>query len=457
MTGNAGRRLRLDRRLHGTEREYSKRPYGVVLTSINPRKDQMTFQGPRSGRTIPIAHPYLGPNSWIRVMPERTTRMVINSRADSGEPFVVAYLAEESSQGQLDSTYEQNQFYYRRLREGEVSIASPGIAEQHFAQGGTMSLRAGPLTQVMSVERLDIVTKAPTVITRALDHTFNEVSSEIRFGVTKRINSQDSTQDRFIKITPEGESTQVFAKEYLRNVQSKASPFTLVDHREGHVIDDSGEEETSDVTGKKLRSRTKFGTVNARDALAEVDVDGNISVKLPTGASYGFSLEVEETDAKVIVGRDELHNVGRNLMFDVDQRASVEATDISMEAQNTTSITSTGAITVEGRSTFDATITAAFSVAAASLSLAASSGGIGVSSSGGISLGTTDGSPISGGQVIRGGALNDIWQLLLTPAYSALPSGSTVQNAALAVANRTVITALIGALGGVLSSTSSTT
>jgi len=306
--------------------------------------------------------------------------MIINSRADSGEPFVAAYIAEDSSQAQIDSTYERNQFYYRRLREGEISLASPGIAEQHMARGGTVSHRAGPLTQVMSVERLEIVSKAPTVITRALDHTLNEISSEIRFGVAKRVNTRDSTQDKFIKVTPEGTATPVFAKEYLRNVQSKASPFTLVDHREGHVIDDSGEEATSSVTGKKLRSRTKWGTANARDALAEVDVNGNINVKIPSGASYGLNVEVEETDAKIILGRDELHNVGRNLLFDVTQSATVTAQSISLEASTTIEMDATTQmsgtspiIQFMADTTFSAISTGAAILGGASVALASSS------------------------------------------------------------------------------------
>jgi hypothetical protein len=384
--------------------------------------------------------------------------MIINSRADSGEPFVAAYMAEGSSQNRIDSTYERNAFYYRRLREGEISIASPGIAEQHFAQGGTLSLRAGPLTQVMDVERLEIASKAPTVIIRSLDNTVNEVTSEVRFGVVKR-SLDDGTQDRYIKISEE-DGTQTFAKEYLRNVQSRVSPFDLVDHREGHVIDDGGEEETSSVTGKKLRSRTRWGTANAREALAEVDIDGNVNLKLPGGASYGFNLEVEDTDAKVIVGRDELHNVGRNLMLDVVQSASLEARDISTEAENTTAITSTGAITIVGRSTMMATITGALTATAASIALAASSGGgIGISSGGSVSLGSSDGSSpsLATGQIIRGGALNDSWLPILTGAYLGLPSGTSAQNAILATANRAAIQTLIGALGGALSSTSSTT
>lgn len=378
--GDAGRRLSLARRLYGTEREYSRRPYGVVITSTNPRRDQMTFEGPRAGRTIPIAHPYLGPNSWIRIMPERTTRLIINSRADSGEPFGAAYLAEASSQGQLDATYESNQFYYRRLREGEISMASPGIAEQHLARGGTMSLRAGPLTHVMSVERLDITSKAPTVITQALDNHYDQISSETRFGVVKR-RGADSTQDKYIQVTPTGTSDPIFAKEYLRNVSCKATPFILVDHREGHVVDDSGEEETSVVTGKKLRARTRWSTKDSQDSVWEVDEEGNYNIKLPGGASYGFNLEVERTDAKVIVGRDEMHTIGRNLLFDVTETATVEARNIEMTAQQNISMEAliqimqeSVDIQMQGTATIGLT-SAAITLAAGQIAMATTGGG----------------------------------------------------------------------------------
>tara|TARA_R100001132_G_C3267735_1_gene90242 strand:+ start:243 stop:1640 length:1398 start_codon:yes stop_codon:yes gene_type:complete len=339
-SGRAARILHHNAQREASNEAYATRPYGVVLVNTNPEKDQITFDGPRSGRTIPITHPYLGPNSWIRVMPERTTRMIVNSRVDGGEPYVSAYLAENSSQSRLTATYDDSQFYYRRLREGEISLASPGIAEQHLAQGGTMSLRAGPLTHVMSVEGLDIVSKAPTVITRSLDHFYGTVSSEVRFGVVKRFNESDSTQDKFIKVTPTNTEGSVFAKEYLRNIQSKASPFTLVDHREGHVISDSGEEETSSVTGKKLRSITRWGSATSQDTVAEVDEEGNVSVAIPSDSSYGLSINVEQTDITIVLGRDEVHNVGRNVLYDVDSTVSFESTDFLAEPSNSFSVDS---------------------------------------------------------------------------------------------------------------------
>jgi hypothetical protein len=338
---SAGREVQIQRRLHGTDVEYAKRPYGAVLISTNPQRDQITFEGPRSGRTIPISHPYLGPGSWIRVMPERATRLIVNSRADSGEPFISAYVAEASSQGQIDSTYRDNNFYYRRLREGEIDVSSNGLAQTHWAQGGTLSHRAGPLTSIMSVEKLEINSKAPTIIQRTLDNEVSEISSEIRFGVVKRVNSTDETQDKYVRIQPEGASSRVFAKEYLRNIASKAPPYTLVDHREGHVIDNDGEEMESDVTGKKLRSRTVYGTVQSEQTLVELDEEGNVNVMLPSNASYGVNIDVERTDVKITVGRDEQHNIGRNLLMDVENTATISADDIKMDGQNSIVMNST--------------------------------------------------------------------------------------------------------------------
>lgn len=331
-----GRQIQLGRRLRGPESQYALRPYGIAITATNPEADEITFVGPRGGRTIPITHPYLGPNSWIRVMPERTTRAILDSRSDSGESFIAAYHAEQASVPRLNATYRDSRFYYRRLREGEIAIASPGIAEQHFASGGSLSHRAGPLTHIMNVERLEINAKAPTIIHRTLDNDVTDISSETRFGVVKRTSDTDRTQDIYVKITPDGGTDEVFAKEYLRNVSSKGPPYTLVDHREGHVIENDQSEPTSSVTGKKLRSRTKFGTSRLEEATLEVDVEGNMNVSLPDNASYGVNLNVNRTDLKVILGRDEQHNVGRNLLYDVSQTALITAdTKIALACDNT--------------------------------------------------------------------------------------------------------------------------
>lgn len=338
---SAGSEIQLQKRMNGPDLEYSKRPYGAVLTSTNPQRDQISFEGPRAGRTIPISHPYLGPGSWIRVMPERATRLIVNSRADSGEPFVSAYVAETSSQGQIDSTYRDSNFYYRRLREGEIDVSSNGLAQTHWAQGGTLSHRAGPLTSILSVEKLELNSKAPTIIQRTLDNEISEISSEIRFGVVKRVNSTDETQDKYVRIQPEGASSRVFAKEYLRNITSKAPPYTLIDHREGHVVDNEGSEMTSDVTGKKLRSRTLYGTVQSEQTLVEVDEEGNVNLMVPSDASYGVNVDVERTDLKITTGRDEQHNIGRNLLMEVENTATVTADDIKMDGQNSIILKST--------------------------------------------------------------------------------------------------------------------
>jgi len=323
----AGRIIRDARRLYATELQYSTRPYGVVTTATNPQTDQITYTGPRAGRTVPITHPYLGPSSWIRVMPERSTRMILDSRADSGETFTTAYMAEDAAERLIRATYEDNRFFYRRLQESEIEITSRGLASAHFAEDGTLSMRGGPLTSVLDVPKLEANTKAPTIIQRTLDNNTSEISSEMRFGVVKRFTDTDQPQELWVRVTPEG-GDEVFAKEYLRHISSKAPPYNLVDHREGHVVANDGTEPTSSVTGKKLRSRTVYGTIRIEETVHEIDVEGNVNWILPDNASYGLNINVSRTDIKMTAGRDVSFSVSRNFLVDAEQTVELEGQTI---------------------------------------------------------------------------------------------------------------------------------
>ncbi len=323
MSG-AGRFIRDGRRLYATELQYATRPYGVVTTATNPATDTITYTGPRAGRTVPITHPYLGPASWIRVMPERSTRMILDSRSDSGETFTSAYMAEDAAENFIRATYEDNRFYYRRLQESEIDITSRGLAAAHFGQDGTLSLRGGPILNTLDVPNLEANTKAPTIVHRTLDNNVSEISNEMRFGVVKRFTDTDQPQQLWIRVTPDG-GDEVFAKEYLRHLSSKAPPYTLIDHREGHVVANDGTEPTSPITGKKLRSRTVYGTVRLEETITEVDVEGNVNWIIPDNASYGLNISVSRTDIKMAAGRDEIHNVDRNFLVDAEQTVELEA------------------------------------------------------------------------------------------------------------------------------------
>ena len=286
-----------------------------------------------------VTHPYLGPGSWIRVMPERSTRLILDTRTDSGESFVSAYMAEEDSNSDSDTTqspriaatYDNRQFYYRRLREGEIDISSPGLAQAHFAAGGTLTLRGGVLEQVFDVENLETVSDSPTYAFRGFDHTVGELSDEIRFGVVKRYEDDDTVSPMFVRIpTP---SSSEFAKEYSVVLNSRSDPGMLLDRREGHVVESNGDEATSIVTGEKLRSRVRYGVTPESYTLFEVDINGNYNIDLPDDADEGYNLNVQNSDIKTSAGRDAQHSVGRNLLIDVETKAELEAgSEIELEA-----------------------------------------------------------------------------------------------------------------------------
>lgn len=327
---SVGSTIRNFQRLHAVDENYATRPYGCVIVSSNPETDEVTYDGPRAGRTIPVAHPYLGPTSWIRVMPEQATRFVLDSRADGGV-FTSAYIAEEASGSQIRATYDDHRFYYRRLSEGEIDITSKGVAGAHFSKDGTLSLRGGPMTAVLDVPRLEYNVKAPTVIHRVRNNDVTQLSSEHRLGVVKRKAQSSSgsgvTTDNWVKVSSDSGDSE-FGMEHLLVLTSVGTPERLIFHREGHVVDEDGTEPTSSITGKKLRRLTEYGTINDEVTSVEVDVEGNYAVLVPDQAETGYTLQVTKADIRFTGGRDEVHTIDRHYLVDAEETIELEATKI---------------------------------------------------------------------------------------------------------------------------------
>jgi len=265
-----------------------------------------------------VSHPYLGPNSWLRIMPERHTGLILNTRAETGETFTSAYVTESTADTLISSTYDVNpRFYYRKLQESEIDITSKGLASAHFGITGTLSLRGGPITQTFDVENLELDASSPTFRYRTLGNEFGVVSDEIRFGMVKRLIAEADTSPKWVQVQ-DHEGSSIYAKEYVRHVGSQnASVPDLIDHREGNVIDDRGAEISSPVTGKKLRSRTLYGTLSpSGGSSVEVDVDGNMGMYLSDSARHGLDVHVSHADLRLTIGKDEIHSVSRNTLME---------------------------------------------------------------------------------------------------------------------------------------------
>jgi len=264
-------------------------------------------------------------------MPERRTGIILDTRAETGDTYTTAYITEDSAASRISATYgDDPRFYYRRLQESEIDITSKGLASAHFGKTGTLSLRGGPMTQTFDVENLEVDANSPTFVYRTFGNAVGSVSNEVRFGLSKRFSSDSDPSPRWVQVQDQ-EGTSIFAKEYIRNIgsQSSASPM-LIDHREGNVILDDGTEETSPITGKTLRSHTRYGTVNSEEASLEVDTEGNMAMFIPDRASHGLDLTIVNSDLRISVGKDELHSVERNSVLESGSRMELESPEIDL-------------------------------------------------------------------------------------------------------------------------------
>jgi hypothetical protein len=278
----------------------------AVISSLNPTREEVNYDATVGGTTIPITHPYLGPNSWIRIMPEKGTLCMVARKAENGDPYITSYLRTGSAEPFQKAT-DQDKFYYKTLKEGEIDLASPGVANVFLSRRGTLELRGGSSTVKLHAERGEIEARAPTHTKAILGNKRQAVGNEERFGVVQRPGALNKnfpgqpTIRNIVETLP-----NYFAKEYLRNIKSEGPirNLTLIDHREGDVYDDSGTALQAS-TGKKLRSITKFGTeVPNISATTEVDVDGNIVVTMPNTAVQGLHVTSDSGHVKFTVGQD---------------------------------------------------------------------------------------------------------------------------------------------------------
>lgn len=369
-------------------------PYGALITSVNPSAEEVIYLGPRGGSRTPISHPYLGPNSWVRIIPERGTKAILGTRAENGEPYLSSYVSQFSSDRLLQAT-DDNRFYYRRLQEGEIELCSPGIAEVFLGRSGNLELRGGSVSIELSNSNLEIASRSPTHSRSILGNKRKHVGDEERFGVVSRPNESDSTRRNYIRLADD----ETFAKEYLRIIKSGTS--TLIDHREGHVYDDSGDRVKSGKTGNFLRSSTNVLGQPDEFLKLEVDDSANVFISVPESADQGLYIEVLGSNFDVRTKNDFVVDSERNIKFRTDNV------------------------------------------------------GLGISSSS-ITLGTDSGNFSSTGALIRGGSLNQSWRALL-PLLSAIVAGSPPQNAIAVQTLQQVLIQMVNALQPSLSTNVSTT
>lgn len=271
---------------------------GAFVVTTNPKSGELTYTSATGRQNAPVLHPYIGPTSWIRVNPERRTKIVINYRGEDMRPYVGSYITEDIEgagvQSLLEATADGN-FYFRELKEGEIQLTSSGLADVSLLANGNLELRGGATTLTLSNTDLEIAAIAPVHRLMTEDSKLQSIGNEMRFGVVTRNSPLDVTQKTAITYLTKQ------AKEYMVHLSTEGASVPMVDHRVGNVVEDTGMPALLNGVGVRLRSQ--YGTVSSQKVEFTIDETGNVAVTIPQ-STLGFQMQTLLSDIKLTAGKN---------------------------------------------------------------------------------------------------------------------------------------------------------
>lgn len=269
----------------------------AVIQNVIPELEAVEaemFSNPGAVR-MTVLHPYLGPNSWLRVMPERGTSLLTQTRGDLPQQEISRYLSNRVAR--IHKRVEDGEdFLFRVLRPGEMEAMSSGRAYTHWGEAGDLQLRGGVTRFDLSQTKLEITGWAPTFRRRLHLHSPRVLAHEERFGVVKRPDLiSPNLTERYIRLVDTS-----FAVEYGRWLNTKAGT-PIISFLEGNVTDALGIPKRHGNTGKNLRHQR---TIHHRAQLGMLDyqVDEDLNVLLVNTLS-------SNTQTTVSLGTNNLLNL----------------------------------------------------------------------------------------------------------------------------------------------------
>ena len=288
------------------ERRKNKKGYGVDATyrgrvaAVSGDSETINLEHVGGSDTVPITHPFMSKNSWIRSIPDSDTTALITNRADVKEPVILSYF--DSNQATRIEEFKKKARLYRPLAPGEHEIGSSGGAQTYFGRLPHLEDNVGICSRWLSQILTESGAKSP-VHTRVMhNHVVGTIHDEERLGVVKRFLPGSSIREQWIRwATPPG-----FAKEYLRiigtNIPSPAPLDRYEDLRIGCVVEDTGIPGISTHTGGLMRFRHRLFTNTGEYLEVSVDELGNASVISPTTAVVGTKVNIPMGGLELLIG-----------------------------------------------------------------------------------------------------------------------------------------------------------
>lgn len=318
MTGNIAGRVKQAERIRNNYQGYQG-PFEGRVENIGPFRDTMVVSyGPNQGREMPIQHPFVGSNSWIRSIPDVGTKYLLQLRGDSEQATPVNTLPIDPENRSI--LYNQQYTLYRGLSAGEHDILSKGFGAIYLGELGHVDTRAGVgARESLNKVSLEHLVHTPTHKKTLLNNVAGEIGDEERLGIVKRW--VDTVDEKYIK------AGNAFQAEKFVRIKNPAgsNPKYLFQEIEGQVYDDVGTKINHIITNIPLRYQKIRYTNNNQIHRTEIDESGNTLEQLPDVATEGYQQDIPKgnyrqsvgLNREVSIGRDEIVSVKENIQYDV--------------------------------------------------------------------------------------------------------------------------------------------
>ncbi len=305
-------------------------PLRGIVANTAPENESVNIDafGTSGAPEFAVRHPFFGVNSWIRVMPEPGTSVLVQRRGDIHQEEIWGYISNKTS-AVLRAANRDRNFPMRVLQAGEIDLMSAGRASAFLGNGGDLELRGGLLSHILSQSELEVRSTAPTFSRKLHLNSPTTVAHEERFGVVKRPSTTSPNSVQEIKRNADN----TFAMEYGRWLNTKAGQ-TLVQLQEGNVYDSTGQAKTQNSTSKPLRYERQIHHKTSGFITLQVDEELNIfynnaSQAKETIIQFGGKNEVTAGCKKMTVsGTDAFVSTFTNSMSLTSNKVQVNSTNV---------------------------------------------------------------------------------------------------------------------------------
>jgi hypothetical protein len=290
---------------------FEDKPFEGQVFRTQPGKEKITVNSATGYDDVAVGHPMLGPNSWIRTMPERGARVVTVSTAGGQmRRIMVGYSSRAAAE--YIKRYQAGSGLYKELKPGEWDLMTPGVSHVHGTVDGKLFLRGGLVHGELDPKKLHARWRAPTHRRDLHLQEDGAVYDEERFGVVIRDKS-DSERHRWLRAPS---NSDAFAKEYYRVYGHSDNRLAVV--MEGDCFDDEGDEIKHDTTGKRVRALREYYDDDG-DAVYQVQIDNEGSILLDGDAS---KINVQQNSADTSM---DLKKLTANMLLSLNLEAGTSA------------------------------------------------------------------------------------------------------------------------------------